>query len=559
MSSAFKSTTKRTSIGGRPVSAADDSRATPSHRRSRSLNRFSRRASTAGDYQTPARRGKFVNTSRGAGFPEISLDDLALEIFESADRWRSDGVEVSSSNSSRSSQRRGRSVSRHGLRNNCVDGGTGGDWSRQSDVGGRVVPDSVKTRRRSVSVARYGNSDTESEVEAFGMLKNKASLNKSSIANWVTPSSQLSRRSMSHKDLLKLHDGYSSQSSALTDEEPRNIGFSRNGDERTIRTVYAQKAEHPIGEDINTGLYTAMRKELRNAVEDIRLGLEQAMVHNNLANCSENFQPMATPTEKNAAKLDQKQDNLDDILLDGELDPDISKIMSDFLMESENDTVVEKPQKTRKRSNDKRRMSKELIQEAEQYFEDFLSNVEDTDLSSFEGERSDCGSCVGKIKRPNYPVTYFDKTDTFQTPAKSSCTPVEMDDVVLPWLQWETSNDISPASCNKKSDAASAAALSNAPQDGNAAHYHSSHSNSSISNCSPEAINGQSPGVENSSKSSYTKSPVTYKTEPSTKAPFFDMDDYMDIARKEELTMETWRQQSRISNGSVHLCSPMFL
>jgi hypothetical protein len=37
-------------------------------------------------------------------------------------------------------------------------------------------------------------------------------------------------------------------------------------------------------------------------------------------------------------------------------------------------------------------MSKRLTEEAEQYFEDFLSNVEDTDFSSFDGERSDTSS-----------------------------------------------------------------------------------------------------------------------------------------------------------------------
>jgi len=38
-------------------------------------------------------RGKFMNTVRGSGFPEISLDDLAIEFFHSGDRgrlvWRS--------------------------------------------------------------------------------------------------------------------------------------------------------------------------------------------------------------------------------------------------------------------------------------------------------------------------------------------------------------------------------------------------------------------------------------------------------------------------------------
>jgi hypothetical protein len=45
------------------------------------------------DNGVPTLRGKFVNTVRGSGFPEINLDDLAIEFFHSGDRgclvWRS--------------------------------------------------------------------------------------------------------------------------------------------------------------------------------------------------------------------------------------------------------------------------------------------------------------------------------------------------------------------------------------------------------------------------------------------------------------------------------------
>lgn len=164
MSSSFKSTTKRTSIGAAAIAAPTDiDQNSPttarSHRRSRSLSRFSRRTSIADrNYETPARQGKFVNTRRGS---DISLDDLALDIFESADRWRSanrsDGIGkyTCSNSSSSSSQMRGRSVSRQ------LSSG-GGGWSR-CDGGGRVVMQegAVKNRRRSFSMARYHNSDTE--------------------------------------------------------------------------------------------------------------------------------------------------------------------------------------------------------------------------------------------------------------------------------------------------------------------------------------------------------------------------------------------------------------
>lgn len=91
------------------------------------------------------------------------------------------------------------------------------------------------------------------------------------------------------------------------------------------------------------------------------------------------------------------------------------------------------------KSNDRSRMSKRLTEEAEKYIEDFISNVEDTDISSLDGERSDTSSTLGRIP----------KMESFQSPAMSKSLPVEMDGVVLPWLQWETSNDSSPLSCKK--------------------------------------------------------------------------------------------------------------
>lgn len=83
-------------------------------------------------------------------------------------------------------------------------------------------------------------------------------------------------------------------------------------------------------------------------------------------------------------------------------------------------------------------MSKCLTEEAERYFEDFISNVEDTDISSLDGERSDTSSTLGGVI----------KMENFQSPIIFKSPPVEMDGVVLPWLHWETSNDTSPFSCN---------------------------------------------------------------------------------------------------------------
>lgn len=169
--SAFKSTTKRTPIGASSSSAEDSgsSNQSSAHRRSRSLSRFSHRIPVPGsddfDDGVPAPRGKFVNTVRGSGFPEISLDDLAIEFFHSGDRGRSGSRSSEAgpasgpgaSSSSSSSLRRGRSVSRQSSKAG-VDGRSS---VCNSSGGGRVVSESNSRRRRSVSVVRCQISDSE--------------------------------------------------------------------------------------------------------------------------------------------------------------------------------------------------------------------------------------------------------------------------------------------------------------------------------------------------------------------------------------------------------------
>lgn len=86
------------------------------------------------------------------------------------------------------------------------------------------------------------------------------------------------------------------------------------------------------------------------------------------------------------------------------------------------------------RSNDRSRMSMRLTEEAEKYIEDFISNVEDTDISSLDGERSDASSSIGGLIKP----------ETFNSPPVPRSLPVLTDGVTLPWLQWETNNDASP-------------------------------------------------------------------------------------------------------------------
>ncbi|KAM1714759.1 hypothetical protein TB2_024851 [Malus domestica] len=98
MTSAFKSTTKWTTIGASKAPLEDSAtfNQKSSHQRSHNLSYFSRgsleRTLAADDYDdnpVPS-RGRFVNKVRCSGFPEISLNDLVVDLFDSsADQSRS--------------------------------------------------------------------------------------------------------------------------------------------------------------------------------------------------------------------------------------------------------------------------------------------------------------------------------------------------------------------------------------------------------------------------------------------------------------------------------------
>ncbi|KAK9278850.1 hypothetical protein L1049_028429 [Liquidambar formosana] len=589
--SAFKSTTKRTPIGVAPNAYdSSSSNRTGAHRRSRSLSRFSHRLPAAADSdEAPAPRGRFVNTVRGSGFPEISLDDLAIELFESGDRGRQVDRRSSDVNAStvaaEASQRRGRSVSRHGGR---VGNGKGSACN--SSGGGKVVSDSNSRRRRSVSVVRYPISDSESDIDHSQNSSNRASLKafnngNSKVSSLQKPTASNHRRvlgrSLSQKDLLKSHDDHSSQSSALTDDEARDAHSSKNGIERTIRAVYAQKkAEHPIGDDVNSGLYEAMRKELRHAVEEIRTEVEQALVKTKTSvlaggdcmqsNNSDVLQAVSTIRRNYSTKLEQsakrKQDLLAEIVLEEQRGKELAKIVRELLPDPKNTTAVEKPSRARKRSNDKGRMSKQLTEEAEKYFEDFISNVEDTDISSLDGERSDSSSTLGGSTKPRNRVINYGETETFQTPTRCNSRPVEkleMDGVVLPWLQWETSNDASPLSCKNKMETpvTSKTILWDAAQDVTTQQERSNYSASSRGSWSPGVVDGPSMNVGEDSGSKYGGYGC-YQSQSFLGGPGglrFDMDEYLKLKSNEDHLFERWSQQQRINTGGLLLCNGTFL
>ncbi|KAI4336285.1 hypothetical protein L6164_014829 [Bauhinia variegata] len=561
---AFKSTTKRTLIGASSTSSTDASsssnRSSSANRRSRSLSRFSHRIASEDTYndldEFPPRRGKFVNTVRGSGFPEISLDDLAIEFFESGNRGRSASghSEVSPASASAiavSSQRRGRSVSR---KSSGVSNDGRGNVGTISSGGGKAVSETNPRRRRSVSVVRYQISDSESDLEQSKNSRSRVNLksvdtgNKQMHKPAASNQRPVLRRSLSQKD-MRSYDGYSSHSSVLTDDEGAAAHFNKNGVE-TIGAVYVQKkAMHP---NVDNGLYKATRKELRQAADDIKLEIEQDVVKpkittlpsgDRLRSKSSDVTQAASSIRRNyESKLEQsekrRQDLLAEIVLEEQRGRELSKIVNKLLPDTKNN-AIETPPRARKRSNDRNRMSKCLTEEAERYIEDFISNVEDTDISSLDGERSDTSSSIGGLFKP----------ETFNTPPIARSLPVEMDGVALPWLQWETSND--PSTCQSKTEMLVTPKTAHSNQEIAKAHEQSNHSVSSRGSWSPD---GLPPYVgkdlirkigESNCESFSAKS----------KGLRYDVDEYLTLKSNEDFVIETWRQRHRINSGSLLLCN----
>jgi hypothetical protein len=138
----------------------------------------------------------------------------------------------------------------------------------------------------------------------------------------------------------------------------------------------------------------------------------------------------------------RKQELLAQLAAEEQRGHELTKIVKELLPTPKKNMNSERQPRYRRRSNDRARVSRRLTEEAEQYFEDFLSNVEDTDFSSFDGERSDTSSS-------RRDVVQNTKIETPITLPKVA-SPVEADGVVLPWLQWETSNDLQTSPCKPK-------------------------------------------------------------------------------------------------------------
>ncbi|GJM97997.1 hypothetical protein PR202_ga14969 [Eleusine coracana subsp. coracana] len=534
MAAAFRSGTRRDAFAamedagsatrGRPASSAGRGGG-GSARRSRSLSRFP--PPSPGPEEAPTPSSRFVNKVRsaggGVGFPEISLDDLADEFFRArvesedddddvrvtrgrsgfpapAERTGGGGGSGRRSSTARyareteSSRQRERSVSRppaerRGGAGNVVNGGAAARRQRYASV----------DRHSSMDRHRWCESNNDMEVShryASRGIHNKNSSGNSLHKSFHKPSkiNQALKRSTSQNDFFHSRDSSSSHSS-LTDDESRSSHSFRSRNEKTVRATYALDKEPPVGDEKGIILYDVMRKEVRQAVDEIRTQLEKAVAK---SEPSENI-PIsdAQPTQV------------------------ITELRRSYTSKLE------------ERSNDRTRMSRRLTEEAEQYFEDFLSNVEDTDFSSFDGERSDTSSS-------RKDVLLHAMTETPVALPKAT-SPAEADGVVLPWLQWETSTDLT-SPCKTKALGESTACSS------------SNHTMSSRGSWSP-GDHGSSAASKNKLLTRFDEVGIRRSSCPDyAPSSSFHIDDYLHLLGSEELLFEKWRQRERMDSGGLSLC-----
>ncbi|XP_021736300.1 uncharacterized protein LOC110702864 [Chenopodium quinoa] len=566
---AFRSTTRRTSIGGDSNSNSSTSRnsttSSSHHRRSRSVSRFSHGLPAEVSPEEPpsaSRRGKFVNTVRGSGVPEISLDDLAIEMFSSSDigeRGRTTSYEVSSASrdDKTASHRRGRSVSRRGARVGELRSKNLGE--RNGDFDG-----SASRRRRSLSVVRnYQISDSENEH----IQKNRSLVKAKDLNMWSkqkpvmqpTSSNQQRglRRSSSQKDFLRSYDGYSSYSSTLTDDEGNDACYNANRRTKDMQTAFKQNKEPQAS---GHGQWSkALQKEYTNPAKDIRLDYRQVKAESQLSELASNnglqstdsdaLKAVSTVRRNYKTKLEEsekrKQELLAEIMLEEERGKELKKIVGELLPHPKS-TPVKRAARGRKRSTDTTRMPKQLVEEADKIIDEFISSVEETDISSFDGERSDTSSVFGGAVKP------------FKSPMRSDLLPGEMDGVVLPWLKWETGDDGTTllGSDNKQHPKTPTTVLQGSQEmtAGNEQDQSSS-SKSSRGSWSPGVANSFSLDVGKNSKSGEVES---YKSQLLSRVPrksLVDIDDYLKLTSNEGFLSERWIQRERIHSGGLLICN----
>ncbi|KAF8687728.1 hypothetical protein HU200_042658 [Digitaria exilis] len=467
-------------------------------RRSRSLSRFPPPSPSPEDAATPSSR--FVNKVRGGLPREISLDDLADEFFRARAESEGDEEEEDSVVVARGRSRFPAPAERWG-----GGGGGGGSGRRSSTARYARETESSRLRGRSVSrppaerrgvVPNAANGGPAARRQRYASVDRRTSMDRH---RWCDSDNdmEVSRPYVSRGIHTKSSSGNGMQNSFSTP-----FFHSRDSSSAVTKSEPSEKA---LSSDAQpTQVITELRRSYTSKLEE---------------------------SEK------RKQELLAQLAAEEQHGHELTKIVRELLPTPKKTANLQRQPRHRRRSNDRSKVSKRLTEEAEQYFEDFLSNVEDTDFSSFDGERSDTSSTRKDMLL--HPMTEIPVV----LPKVAPPAEAEADGVVLPWLQWETSSDPLTSPCKTKVQGESTACST------------SNQTVSSRGSWSP-AEYATSTASKDKLLSRFEEVGICQSRCPNfAGTSSFQIDDYQHLRRSEELLFENWRQKQRIESGGLFLCS----
>ncbi|MCD9645290.1 hypothetical protein HAX54_034121 [Datura stramonium] len=320
-------------------------------------------------------------------------------------------------------QKRGRTVTSSG-----VKAGLGGVFPELEVVLCRVYGSTYevcRVRGRSVSRGHYGSAyESEKELQSniVQRLSSKKVANSSKNPNLVRNDTDRSSQAksspgaMSHGQVAEYSEDESTSSLHISNwEDGVSTCSLSEAEEKTIKAVFEQMKSvrsDQLGADTATsGIYETVRSEVRRAISDIQTDLEDAIRRNNVnaittANVADIPPNLVNPGAVNlvsdirreyASKLDESEERArklrSDLAVEEHRGLEISRILKEIL----SDPKPSPPQRSRagrKRSNERKKMSKRLTEEALTYFDECVS-ISTFDSSDFSAPEYPSHSSVG--------------------------------------------------------------------------------------------------------------------------------------------------------------------
>ncbi|KAJ8573029.1 hypothetical protein K7X08_009540 [Anisodus acutangulus] len=297
--------------------------------------------------------------------------------------------------------------------------------TRGSGVKNGIGRSVSRVRGRSVSRGHYGSAyESEKELQSSTVhrLSSKKVANSSKNSNLVRNDTNRSSQAksppgaMSHGQVTEYSEDDSVSSLHISNWEDGVSACSLSeAEEKTIKAVCEQmksvRSDQWGADTATSGIYETVRSEVRRAISDIQTDLEDAIRRNNVnaittANVADIPPNLVSPgaveivsdiRREYARKLDESEERVRKLRLDLAVEEHRGQEISRILKEILSDPKPSPPQRSRvgrKRSNERKKMSKRLTEEALTYFDECVS-ISTFDSSDFSAPEYPSHSSVG--------------------------------------------------------------------------------------------------------------------------------------------------------------------